>query len=56
VHFRRHFYEVDATLLSPGETEAVWPALDAQWPGYRDYELTAKRDIRVFRLTRREAQ
>ena len=56
VHFRRHFYEVDATLLNPGETEAVWPALDAQWPGYRDYELTAKRDIRVFRLTRREAQ
>ena len=56
VHFHNDLYDVDATLLTPSETEAVWPALDRQWPGYRDYELTAKRDIRVFRLTRREAQ
>ena len=56
VHFRNRLYNVDATLLTPAETDAVWPALDEQWPGYRDYERTARRDIRVFRLVRRERE
>ena len=52
IHFRNELIPVTAALLSPDETEAVWPILDEQWPGYRDYELTAKRGIRVFRLSR----
>jgi deazaflavin-dependent oxidoreductase (nitroreductase family) len=53
IHYRRQLIPVRATLLSPDETEATWPTLDEQWPAYRDYEKTAKRDIRVFRLERR---
>lgn len=53
IHYRNELIPVTATLLTPRETEEVWPTLDEQWPGYRDYELTAKRGIRVFRLERR---
>jgi deazaflavin-dependent oxidoreductase (nitroreductase family) len=53
VHYRRTLHPVRATLLTPAETEAIWPTLDQQWPHYRDYEKTAKRDIRVFRLVAR---
>jgi deazaflavin-dependent oxidoreductase (nitroreductase family) len=52
IHYRRELIPVHATLLDPAQTEAVWPLLDKQWPAYRDYEKTAGRDIRVFRLTR----
>ena len=52
IHFHNERIRVDATLLTPSETEAIWPTLDDQWPGYRDYELTAHRAIRVFRLAR----
>ena len=52
IHYRNELIRVDATLLTPDETEAIWPTLDDQWPGYRDYELTAHRAIRVFRLVR----
>jgi deazaflavin-dependent oxidoreductase (nitroreductase family) len=53
VHYRREYVPVTARLLEPTETEDVWPRLDRQWPGYRDYERTAKRAIRVFHLVRR---
>lgn len=53
IHFRRELIPVRATLLTPAETEAVWPELERQWPHYRDYEKTAHRAIRVFRLERR---
>jgi len=52
IHYRRELIPVRARLLTDAETEAVWPELDEQWPQYRDYEITAKRRIRVFRLTR----
>jgi len=52
IHYRRELIPVRAQLLSEAETEAVWPVLDAQWPKYRDYEKTAGRSIRVFRLVR----
>jgi deazaflavin-dependent oxidoreductase (nitroreductase family) len=55
IHYRNELIAVTATLLTPEETENVWPVLDEQWPGYRDYELTAKRGIRVFRLERHAA-
>lgn len=50
VHYRGKFVPVTARLLDPAETEATWPVLEEQWPRYRDYEKTAKRDIRIFRL------
>jgi deazaflavin-dependent oxidoreductase (nitroreductase family) len=52
IHYRNESIPVTAALLAPDETDAVWPRLDEQWPGYRDYEITAKRGIRVFRLER----
>ena len=39
-----------ATLLSDADREAAWPILEAQWPGYRDYERQAGREVRIFRL------
>ena len=39
-----------AILLSGPEREAAWPILEAQWPGYRDYERQAGREVRIFRL------
>ncbi len=53
IHFRRALIPVRARLLTTAEAERIWPTLDEQWPGYRDYELTAKRAIRVFHLVRR---
>ncbi|MEP6481445.1 MAG: nitroreductase family deazaflavin-dependent oxidoreductase [Rhodoglobus sp.] len=50
VHFQRKLRPVRATLLSQREADELWPALEGEWPNYRDYEKTAKRDIRVFRL------
>jgi len=53
VHYQRQLYPVTSRLLSQAEADAVWPELEEQWPHYRDYEKTAKRDIRVFHLARR---
>jgi deazaflavin-dependent oxidoreductase (nitroreductase family) len=53
VHFRGALIAVRAELLDPAERDATWPLLEEQWPHYRDYEKTAHRDIRVFRLVRR---
>jgi deazaflavin-dependent oxidoreductase (nitroreductase family) len=44
---------VHATLLEGAEREALWPLLEAQWPGYREYERRAGRELRIFRLTPR---
>jgi deazaflavin-dependent oxidoreductase (nitroreductase family) len=49
---RKHLL-VDAVLLEEPEREAAWPILEAQWPGYRDYERQADRDVRIFRLVPR---
>ncbi len=53
VHYRRVLTPVRAELLDVEEREATWPLLEEQWPHYRDYEKTAHRDIRVFRLVPR---
>ncbi len=53
IHYRRALIPVRASLLDSDDTEAIWPTLEEQWPHYRDYEKTARRDIRVFRLERR---
>ena len=44
---------VRAAVISPGEREAVWRQLEGNWPGYRDYERKAGRELRIFRLTPR---
>lgn len=48
---RRRTVAVTAALLSGAEREAAWPVLEAQWPGYREYERIAGRKVRIFRLT-----
>jgi deazaflavin-dependent oxidoreductase (nitroreductase family) len=53
VVYKRRSIRVHAELLSAAEREAVWPQLEAQFPGYRKYEDTAEREVRVFRLTPR---
>jgi deazaflavin-dependent oxidoreductase (nitroreductase family) len=46
---RRHL-RATAHLLTGAERETAWPILEAQWPGYRDYERQAGREVRIFRL------
>jgi deazaflavin-dependent oxidoreductase (nitroreductase family) len=44
---------VRATPLDAVQRELAWPELERNWPGYRRYEVTAGRTLRVFRLTPR---
>ncbi len=46
---------VRATLIGDDEREQVWRALERNWPGYRGYERTSGRTLRIFRLERRES-
>jgi deazaflavin-dependent oxidoreductase (nitroreductase family) len=46
---RRHL-AVTARLLVGDERVAAWPVLEAQFPGYQEYERQAGREIRIFRL------
>ena len=55
VHYRRQLIQVVAELLDQEDADELWPELEKQWPGYRDYEKTAKRSIRVFHLVPRSA-
>jgi len=41
---------VHATLVGDDEREAVWHTLEENWPGYRGYERTSGRVLRIFRL------
>jgi deazaflavin-dependent oxidoreductase (nitroreductase family) len=51
IHGRR--LSVRAALIPAGERESVWRRLEENWPGYRGYERTAGRELRIFRLTPR---
>jgi deazaflavin-dependent oxidoreductase (nitroreductase family) len=42
---------VRAALIPAGEREATWIKLERNWPGYRGYERSAGRELRIFRLT-----
>ena len=41
---------VRATLIPDDERDATWAVLDAQWPGFRDYERLSGRTARLFVL------
>ena len=51
--YKRRAVPVRSELLEDPEREAIWPLLESQFPGYRKYEQTASREVRVFRLTPR---
>ena len=38
------------TPIADDEREAVWRTLEENWPGYRGYERTSGRVLRIFRL------
>ncbi|HWM34100.1 MAG TPA: nitroreductase family deazaflavin-dependent oxidoreductase [Pseudolysinimonas sp.] len=41
---------VRATLVPAAQRETTWAKLERNWPGYRGYERTAGRELRIFRL------
>lgn len=41
---------VRAGLIGDDERDAAWARIEAQWPGYRDYERDSGRVVRLFRL------
>lgn len=48
--FARRRRAVRGRLLDGSERVAAWPVLEAQFPGYREYERMSGREIRIFRL------
>lgn len=43
--------DVVAELVGDDEREAMWEFLERNWPGYRGYERSSGRTLRIFRLT-----
>ncbi|MEO6115241.1 MAG: nitroreductase family deazaflavin-dependent oxidoreductase [Pseudolysinimonas sp.] len=41
---------VHAEQIADDERESVWRTLEQNWPGYRGYERTSGRILRIFRL------
>lgn len=41
---------VRASLVPADERDAVWARIERQWPGYRNYERSSGRQVRLFRL------
>ncbi len=41
---------VHATLIPDDELDAAWATIERQWPGYRNYERSSGRKVRLFRL------
>jgi deazaflavin-dependent oxidoreductase (nitroreductase family) len=50
ISVRGRRYAVRATLLSDDEREAAWATIERQWPGYRNYERSSGRKVRLFLL------
>jgi deazaflavin-dependent oxidoreductase (nitroreductase family) len=42
--------KVHATLIPDDEKDAAWARIENQWPGYRNYERTSGRVVKLFRL------
>ncbi len=43
-------FAVRASLIPDGERDATWERIQRQWPGYREYEQSSGRTVRLFRL------
>ena len=41
---------VRATAIAPAELDETWAFIEEQWPGYRGYEASSGRTLRIFRL------
>ncbi|WP_127476742.1 nitroreductase family deazaflavin-dependent oxidoreductase [Microbacterium sulfonylureivorans] len=41
---------VRASVVPDEERDATWARIEAQWPGYRNYERQSGRTVRLFRL------
>lgn len=41
---------VRASLIPDADRDAAWQRIEAQWPGYRNYERESGRTVRLFRL------
>ncbi len=50
VDYRGERRAVRAELVPDGEREEVWRVLERNWPGYRGYERSSGRVLRIFRL------
>ncbi len=53
IDYRGRTIPVRAELVPDAEREEIWRLLEANWPGYRGYERTAGRRLRIFRLVPR---
>lgn len=51
VSLGRRRIEVRAALVPDDDRERVWDELERNWPGYRGYERSSGRELRIFRLT-----
>jgi deazaflavin-dependent oxidoreductase (nitroreductase family) len=54
VSFEGDEYLADAQLLDAEDKRSTWPRLTEQWPLFDQYVDRSGRDLRVFRLRRRE--
>ena len=43
--------EVRAVRIADEDLDNVWAYIERQWPGYRGYERSSGRRLRIFRLT-----
>ncbi|GAB3128055.1 nitroreductase family deazaflavin-dependent oxidoreductase [Glaciibacter psychrotolerans] len=50
ISVRGRHLNVRARLLTPAERDAAWRLIERQWPGYRAYERTSGRTVRLFEL------
>ncbi|MFI1397610.1 nitroreductase family deazaflavin-dependent oxidoreductase [Streptomyces sp. NPDC020681] len=55
VNWRGETIPVRARLLESEERERVWKAALVFWPPYATYQSRISREIRLFRLTRRDS-
>lgn len=52
IEFRGERLRVRAELVGDDDRDEVWRTLEEQWPGYRGYERSSGRVLRIFRLIR----
>ncbi len=50
IDFRGERLRVRAEPIGDDERDEVWRTLEQQWPGYRGYERSSGRVLRIFRL------